>query len=296
VGDVSLPPSVQWREGPNGVPVLHVETDGHVADIAANGAHLLNWIPRGQQPILWMSRSSRFAAGVPIRGGVPVCFPWFGQLPGHPEAPMHGFARLCEWQLLRVTEGSSGVELVFRLTEAGEHFARFWPHRFEALYTVAIGAELGMTLEVVNHDDSPFAFEAVLHSYYAVADARPATVRGLEGLEFRPKGSTSTQRDDVPVAIGSGISRRYPDTADATIVDPGNRRTMTIKPAGARSAILWNPGAEIAQSMEDFDDEGWKSMVCYESGNVGDTAILLAAGERNAMSVTVSVSTDRPSA
>lgn len=285
----ALPSSVRLLTGPGGLPLLRVSAAGGTGEVFLHGAHLASWTPAGQRPVLWMSEASRFAENTPIRGGVPICFPWFGMLPDRPEAPQHGFARLSDWVLSAASEHGPATSLEFRLTDTEQTRASAWPHRFEATYTVTIGSELRLELEVVNRDIADVGFEAALHNYYAIGDVFATRVHGLEGHEF--SSSSGSGREEAPVQLGAAIDRRYPTVTAARIEDSDNHRMIIVASAGSDGAVLWNPGPDKARAMEDFSDDGWPRMVCFETANIGRSRIVLAPGERHSMSATVRVET-----
>jgi glucose-6-phosphate 1-epimerase len=282
-------PAAELTEGPGGLALLRLTTAGGVGEVFLNGAHLASWTPRGHRPVLWMSDRSRFTDGLPLRGGVPICFPWFNRHSEHPDAPQHGFARIQPWALDDVAEHDGSIRAVFRLTDSGLSRVSIWPYRFEAMYTVTLGEELCLELEVENRDDVEFGFEAALHSYYAVGDVRMTRVHGLTGLEFSSEGS-SVARENSPVKIGAGISRRYPVATSARIEDVANNRAITISSEGASGAVLWNPGPAEASAIPDFADDGWSKMLCFENCNIGVAMIRLEPGARHRMRTLVSVS------
>lgn len=285
----ALPASVQLLDGPGGLPLFRVSAPGGTGEIFLHGAHLASWIPAGQSPVLWMSDASHFAENTPIRGGVPICFPWFGMHAEHPDAPQHGFARLSDWALTGASEHGDATSLEFRLTDTERTRASAWSHRFEAIYTVTIGSELRLELEVVNRDTADFSFEAALHNYYAIGDVLATRVHGLEGHEF--SGSSASGREAAPVQLGAAVDRRYPTVTAARIGDSENHRVITVTSEGSEGAVLWNPGPDKARAMEDFSDDGWPHMVCFETANIGESRITLAPGERHSMRATVRVET-----
>ena len=285
----ALPPSVQLLTGPGGLPLLRVSTAGGTGEVFLHGAHLVSWTPAGQSPVLWMSDTSRFAENTPIRGGVPICFPWFGLRADHPDVPQHGFARLLDWALIEVSDNGPATSIEFRLTDTKQTRRSAWPHRFEANYTVTIGSELQLELEVVNRDTVNISFEAALHNYYAIGDALATLVHGLEGHEFF--SSAASGREEAPVQLGTAVDRRYPTVTTARIEDSDNHRVITVTSEGSDGAVLWTPGPDKARAMEDFSDDGWPHMVCFETANIGESRLTLAPGERHSMRATVRVET-----
>lgn len=283
------PTSVHLRDGAGGLPSVVVNGKGGVGEIVLNGAHLTSWQPVGERPVLWMSSANRFVAGQPIRGGVPVCFPWFGRRSDHPDAPQHGFARLCEWAPGDVLEDGDRVSVTFHLTDTEATRSSSWPHRFEAEYAVTIGSELQLSLQIWNRDDIPISFEAALHNYYAVGDVRTTRITGLERADFYAEGMSRIQQENTPVQADGGMSRRYLKANTATIEDTRNNRIISVASEGSHGMIVWNPGAATAATMDDFADEEWPSMLCLETCSIDDAAVGLAPGEFFTMSVRVAV-------
>jgi len=215
-----LPPSVSVERGPTGLPRLAVRTPAASADVYFQGAHLAAWHPAGtRQPVLWASRKSLFEPGKPIRGGVPVCFPWFGPNAADSSAPLHGFARVLPWTLVGAGEVQTGaVRLTLEL--AGEAMSASWPHRFAIRHHVTISSTLRMELEVRNTGGASFTFEEALHSYFGVADVRAASLTGLEGTEYLDKvaGLARCRQAAEPVRFDAETDRIYLDTRAACVI------------------------------------------------------------------------------
>ena len=134
----------------HGLGRILLTTRGGEVAVCLHRAHVTGWRPAGGDPVLWMSGCSAFAAGKAIRGGVPICFPWFGGRPGRPDAPSHGFARLLEWELESTDQPDDGnTAIVLRLSSSEKTHA-YWPYDFELRYRVAVGAELVLVLEVAD--------------------------------------------------------------------------------------------------------------------------------------------------
>ena len=288
----SLPASVRFGPGTGGLPRLTIDSRLATAEIYLHGAHLTRWQPRhAAQPVLWLSDYSLFEAAKPIRGGVPICFPWFGPHPTQSGAPAHGFVRLADWTVETVSETADGsVSVALRLT--GHKLSPAWPFRFRATMRVSVGAALSMELEVENRDESMFAFEEALHTYFSVADVSGIQIRGLEETAFIDKVGLVTQRQQgpEPIRFAGETDRVYLDTAaTCTIEDPGLSRRITIAKKDSRSTVVWNPWVAKALAMPDFGDDEWPRMVCVESANVGGAAIQLPPGEEHRMRVEISL-------
>lgn len=286
-----LPSSVELGMGPGGLAVARVFAPGGSAEIYLRGAHLSSWTPTGGSPVIWMSEQSEYAPGVPLRGGVPICFPWFAAHPTDATAPSHGFARLADWQLAEVREAGEDVVLVFLLTDTEATRASAWPHRFEARYTVTVGAELSLSLQVTNRGSAKVGFEEALHTYLAVADIRQTEVSGLEGAPFTDRLTGPLPAESSPVRFDAETDRIYLNTpATTTVTDAATGRVITVAKDGSASTVVWNPWIDKAAAMADFGDTEYTGMVCVETCNIRDNTITLAPGESHDMSVRYSVS------
>jgi glucose-6-phosphate 1-epimerase len=285
-----LPSSVELGIGQGGLAVARVFARTGTAEIYLRGAHVSAWAPTGGSPVIWMSEQSEYAPGVPLRGGVPVCFPWFAAHPTDATAPSHGFARLADWHLAEAREAGDDVVLVFVLTDTEATRASAWPHRFEARYTVTVGAELSLALQVTNTGSLTVGFEEALHTYLAVADIRQTEVSGLEGAPFTDRLTGPRPAESTPVRFDAETDRIYLNsTAATTVTDAATGRRITVTKQGSASTVVWNPWIDKAAAMADFGDTEYTGMVCVETCNIRDNAITLTPGASQEMSVRYSV-------
>jgi len=294
---VDLPSSVTLADGEGGLPVLDVSTPVATGQLYLHGAHVTGWTPAGQDPVIWMSRASRFADRQPIRGGVPICWPWFG--PGREPgglSPAHGFARLADFTLVGADTAPDGaVTLTLRLTDAdvaglpgAEHFTQ----PFELTYAVTLGTELTLALTVRNAGTKEYSFEEALHAYLTVKDITAVTVEGLEGVRYLDKTAapgTDLVTQDGPVTFTGETDRVYHSTSPATVVDPAKARTVTATKENSANTVVWNPWTAKAAAMPDYDDAEWPTMVCVEVANALEDAVTLAAGESHTMTARYAV-------
>jgi glucose-6-phosphate 1-epimerase len=267
--------------GRGGLPVLYLSGGPAHAEMYRLGAHVTSWRAGGRD-MLWMSPTSAFASGRPIRGGIPVCFPWFGHRTGGEPGPQHGFARTTNWYLKRLAHDRPAAVLGLRDSPATR---LLWPHRFALTLTVEADAALELTLAVTNTDRHPFRYEAAFHSYFAVEDVHDASVVGLQGWGYTRGSDPTRLTDDAPVRDLAGISRRYRLGEGASIGLEQRESSLRIETSGTGSAVLWNPGPDRASELDGFEPSHWMRTVCIETGNLDDGAITLSPGQTHRMRI-----------
>jgi len=286
------PDGARLEKGPGGLERLALHAAEGEALVYLQGAHVARYQPKDEKPVLWMSAASRFEAGRPLRGGVPICFPWFGPKAGSPDAPMHGFARILPWALSAVVrEGDGRLRAVLDLTAEAAARGGF-PRELSLSLAVTVSRSLRMELTVRNVDSTAVTFEEALHSYFAVSDVRQVRVRGLEGVPYVDKTAGMARRpgEGEPVAIAAETDRVYVGaTGTVTIEDPGWRRRIVIGKSGSATTVVWNPWIAKAKAMPDFGDDEWTGMLCVETANAMDDAVTLAPGASHVMTATLAV-------
>jgi D-hexose-6-phosphate mutarotase len=275
-----LPGSVITDEGQGHLPRFTVAPKTCGAHIYLHGAHVTHWQPSGHAPVLWVSRQSAFASDKPIRGGVPLCFPWFGAKADDASAPMHGLARTAEWQLSEAHERDDATQLVFVPREAvGTKDG--WPQQAAVEFIVTAGSQLEMEFRVANQSQSTLQYEIAFHTYFAVSDVRHIEISGTEGLKYFDKvAQEERQQEDAPLRFIGETDRMYNGTQSTCVLrDAGLKREIRVEKSGSNSTIIWNPWFDKARKMPDFGDEEWTGMVCIETANAGSDAVTLQPGQ-----------------
>lgn len=276
---------LSFSEKAPGFIAIDVKTAFSTASIALQGAHVMTWQPTGQKPVIWLSKAAKFAPGKSIRGGVPLCWPWFGPHATETGYPGHGFARTIPWELLDAHKLPDGrVRLEFEPV-MNETARAQWPHVSTVKYSVTVGQELVVGLATRNVGERPFVLGQALHTYFEIGDIRQVSVAGLAGNAYIDKvdgGKRKKQKGDV--TFSGEADRVYLDTTGCCgIVDPVMKRTILITSTGSRSTVVWNPGAEKAAKMGDFGKQGENKMVCVETANAVDDVITLLPGQTHRM-------------
>ena len=274
-----IPDKVVRFSGNGGLPAVKIIAAAAEAEIYLNGAHVALYQAKGCDPLLFLSEKSHFTPGQPIRGGVPIIFPWFGGREGH---PAHGTARLTQWDLTESIELPDGsIRVSFHLPDSQPLAVDF---------SVIVGPTLVMELTVSNQGETEATFETCLHTYFQVGDIHQVQVTGLKGASYLDSltGETHLETEDS-IRFTAETDRLYQNT-DSTveILDPTMKRRITVAKSGSLSTVVWNPWIAKSQRMPDFGDDEWPHMLCVESGNVKTNAPTLDPGARSQLKVELS--------
>lgn len=273
---------VAFREDASSLIIAEISNPQATASLCLQGAHLMAWQPRSQAvPVLWLSRDAKLAAGKSIRGGVPVCWPWFGAHASEPGFPAHGYARTVPWQVVESgTEPDGATRLTLRLVESEKTRAQ-WPHSCTLDLTVIVGERLRMELSTENTGASDFAVSEALHAYFRIGDIGAVHVAGLAGCDYWDKvgGSTLKKQDDI-IRFAGETDRVYINTAaECVIEDERLKRRIHVAKSGSLSTVVWTPWTAKADRMGDLGQpDGWREMLCVESANAIENTVRVAAG------------------
>jgi glucose-6-phosphate 1-epimerase len=285
-----IPNVVEVISGNGGLPKIHVTASSALADIYLHGAQLTSWQPVNAEEVIFLSEHSSWQDGHAIRGGIPVCFPWFRAKADDPSAPAHGFVRTKEWRLESVKiDGESVVVICSTGNDESTH--RWWPHAFRLVHILSIGKSLRLELIVTNTGQTPFRFEEALHTYFRVSQAEKVSVRGLDQITYLDNiegNRKKTQSGDL--IFTAKTDNAYIDVhSPAELIDPTWRRTIRTEKENSATTVVWNPWQEGAASLNDLGDDEWRQFACVEASNILGSAISLAPGQEHRMQATISV-------
>ena len=285
-----IPGIAQVLEGNGGLPKVRITSSEVAGEMYLHGAHVTSWKPAGREEVLFLSSQSRWEDGHAIRGGVPVCFPWFGGKANDPQAPAHGFVRTKAWQFDSIAQ-IGGAVTVGMFTESNEDTKRWRPAEFRLVHRATFGSELSLELVVTNTGRTSLRFEEALHAYHRVGNIEKTRVRGLDAVQYLDKTDSNrkkTQHDEI--VIVSETDRVYLNTRDAIeLEDPLLHRRTRVTKENSLTTVVWNPWVQKAHSFSDFADDEWMQMICIESSNVSDFAVDLAPGQQHKMKAIVRV-------
>jgi len=254
-------------------------------EIYLHGAHVSSFLSEGGKDILWMSKNSDFEENRPIRGGIPICWPWFGAHPMDRDKPSHGFARLANWQIVKseiLDDGSTSVTLEFI---SNIQTLRIWPYKFKLQNIITIGKQLEVELITENLDSVPIEISAALHSYFNISQIKNISISGFENGHYIDSIDENKEKNqDGLIKFDSEVDRIYINTeCTCTIFDSGFDRKIIVEKNGSRSTVVWNPWIDKAKRMVDFGDHEYETMVCVETTNAYNDTITINPGRSHSL-------------
>lgn len=285
----NLEAEVGFSKPENNLFFLTVSNKYANAKICLYGAHVTSFRPHNSKEILWMSPDSSFEVGKPIRGGIPICFPWFGPHKTDSKKPQHGFARLMNWDIIEtdnIPNGETRIRLQLCSSEATK---AYWPHDFLAELILIVGQTLDVSLKVTNPSDEPFEYTCALHSYFNLSDIENITIEGLQGVKYHNQLEPGEFIQESPkLVIQQAETRHYHNTeATCVIEDPIFKRKIQVAKTGSKITTVWNPWKETCTKINDMPDDAYQTFVCLEAVNAFDDVISLAPHESHTTSAMI---------
>jgi glucose-6-phosphate 1-epimerase len=285
-----VPGVARVGEGNGGLPRVQITGSFGEGEMYLHGAHVTSWKPAGRDEVLFVSSKSRWEEGQAIRGGIPICFPWFRAKVDDAHAPAHGFVRTKMWQLESIAENDRGVA-VSMFTESDAETRRRWPAEFRLVHRVIFGSELKLDLVCTNTGTTPLRFEEALHTYNQVSDVARTRLQGLDTVRFLDNTDSNkekTQRGDVLISLQT--DNAYLDTeSEIDLLDTHMRRRIRLNRANSLTTVVWNPWRDGAARLRDLGDGEWTQFLCVEASNILGAAVFLEPGQTHTMSAVLSV-------
>jgi len=264
--------------------VAWLRNDAGAASVALKGGQVLSWHPSGHEEVLWVSDVRPKSPDQALRGGVPVCWPWFGPHPVDPALPNHGFVRTRLWTVAGSASNTQSTELTLK-TETAPADLSLWPHAAEVSLRIIAGATLRLELTTRNTGSKAFELTQALHSYFHVANISQVEVEGFDGLDYLDKTDAyARKRQSGPITIGSEVDRIYlGHTGPAVIRDAALGRAIVITKSGSTSSVVWNPWEKRANQLGDLGTDGYRRMLCVETTNAGEDIVRIEPGAQHTL-------------
>jgi len=263
-------PELTVSEPEPGFPVIEVQTPVSAATIALHGAQVRTWAPTDHPPVLYVSPKAKMTPGIPLRGGIPICWPWFGDHPEDSSKPAHGIARTRFWELVSGTLEGKLATLVFKLVP-DEETKKLFPHDFELTATIRIADKLRVKLQMKNTGEEAYKVSCALHTYLSLGDIDRIQLEGVKGSHYVDK----LAEDDEPIyqeknlQVKGEVDRIYQSMSSVLIRDLDRYRSVFVDKAGSRSTVIWNPWKEKSKAIKDLPDKAYKEFICVECANAG---------------------------
>jgi len=263
-----------------GYPVLRIKHPTCLAQVALHGAHVMSWCPTGEQEVLYLSPDAVYREGKAIRGGIPLCWPWFNAHPSDPALPSHGLVRNQFWELESTDVNDDGVILKLRRTSED----------WTAVASIHMGSSLEVSLESTNLADQELMVSGALHSYFRVGDVREITIKGLEDTDYLDTvGERTIRHQTGEIRIDREVDRYYESSGPVQLVDPLKKRTILVEKEASPSTIVWNPWIEKAAALGDLPNEDYLAFACIEAAILNNQAVTLSKDETHRFSTKISV-------
>ena len=289
------PARIVFRPSQHDTPIVVLANQYGTAEVSLFGAQTFSYRPTGHAPVLYLPRAyDAYPAGAEIHGGIPVCWPWFAAQ-GEPGSRKHGLARYAKWRVLGSEYSEDLSEVTLGLDSSPETRA-VWPYEFRLELKVSVSMKLSLSLKATNTDSRPFFVTEGFHPYLRVRDRDQTEVLGVDGCEF-----TDTNEPGVgprtwtgAYEVRTGGSKLFDVTKhEHVLMDNGLRRAIAVASRGNRRLVVWNPGAESTDRVDDFGVDGWRQFVCVEPATTGrEVGYTLKPGETHELLMALQSVTD----
>ena len=270
----------------NGFKYIEVRNERAEAKIALQGAHLFHYKVKDEDSLLWLSKRAYFEEGKAIRGGIPICFPWFGKNKNDPSLPQHGFARTQVWKVVLEKELDENTTLIQLKLTPNTDTLKQWAYLFDVTLDITIGHELNIALSVRNVDTKPFEISTALHTYFKVSDIDNISIQGLDNTAYYDALVEKTFMHKGDIFIQEEVDRVYVDPSDMITLLDGDVK-ISLQQEGSNSLVVWNPWIEKSKQMSDMTEEGYRTMVCLETSNVRKDTRVLKVNESHILRATL---------
>ena len=270
----------------DGQPLLTIDNQYARAEISLFGAHVLSYQRHGEPASIWLSDKAVLDGSKPIRGGIPLCWPWFGPAPARVGSgkPSHGFARTSLWTLDGVSNHGDGT-LVHLSLRDNEATRQLWPHAFELELDVLVGKELALVLTTRNTGKEPLVYSGALHTYLQISSPEAVSVSGL-GEPYADKLTGQNGQQQGALTLNGPLDRVYWQPDAQVSIQDGERQTRVVS-GNHDSVVVWTPWLEGASAMADMSDDGYRTMLCVEAAIAGDAGVTVAPDEEHSFSTVI---------
>lgn len=287
-GNFGIPNRVGFNTGNGGFPFIKVQNQSASALISLYGGQILSYKPVTEKAdMLFLSKKSLYENGIAIRGGIPVCWPWFGPDPKGLQRPNHGFVRNQFWNVLATSTTDTETNISLQFTEKHKN-EKTWKQPFTLTLEFSIGSTLALKLITLNNGDKPFSFTQAFHTYFNVADIHRVQVFGLEDSFYFDKLDHGREKHQTGIVTISEETDRIYENVNSHLVlnDPVYRRRIEIDSQNCKTGVVWNPWQK---PMADLDEKDYQRFICVETGNIAFDLIQVPPGSQKSLLTTYKI-------
>lgn len=285
----TLSQHVSMQVDENGFEFVVINHQQFDAAFSLHGAHLIHFKTKQQAPLIYLSKTTHFNHSKAIRGGVPICWPWFGNTAESKSKnlPSHGFARISKWTISNLKDTAQGVDIEFSLTANVETMA-MWNHDFNLTLKASLSDHVELTLSTENTGNTDFTYSGALHTYLHVENSKNCSVNGL-AASYKDSLDNGTRKNNDQILIINDVVDSIYDANEQQIVvtESGSHRKITVDNEGNDSVVVWNPWIEKAKAFADMPDDGYKTMLCIESAITAEQGIVVKAGQTHLLKTVI---------
>ncbi|MEG3974312.1 D-hexose-6-phosphate mutarotase [Microcoleus sp. herbarium8] len=293
--DYGIADNLTFASGNGGFPMIHIDNGQAKAVISVYAGQVLSFQPATETAdVMFLSEKAYYAEGKAIKGGIPICWPWFGPDPEDLGRPSHGFVRNRLWNVIETATAPDGATKVTLGLKDTEETRAIWPQAFELAIAITVGTNLTVELITRNLGDKPFPLTQALHTYFKVGDIKQVQVLGLENSQYLDKVDGGAEKTQAGAVVATGeVDRIYLDVTNELVIDDAalNRR-IRIQSSGSKSAVVWNPWVTISANMADLEDTDYQRLICVETTNAATDIVEVPAGGEFRLQAVYSVERD----
>jgi len=273
---------LEFTENNEGFVIISITNAYATAQVSSYAGQVLSFKPNNQaEDLLFLSDQIVYQHGKALRGGIPICWPWFGDDTSGFDRPAHGFVRNQQWTVLaseQCVDGRTAITLGLRYSD--ESLA-VWPYKFDLQLHVIVGESLEISLTTHNLDNKDITITQALHTYFTISDVDHTAIQGLDEYAYLDKlDNFNSKVQSGDIVVDKEVDRVYQYSPEQVLlIDKGLNRTIKISSSGSAATIVWNPWSTSVTKISDLAPLSYKQFVCVETANAARDVCTVAEGK-----------------
>jgi len=289
----SIEDQLQFSQEVDGFIMVDISNQYAKARVSTYGGQIISFVANDTtEDLLFLSDKVVYEDGKAIRGGTPICWPWFGDDISGYGRPSHGFVRNQPWAVIASQSLSDGRTSITLGLSDSEGSRTVWPYNFKLELEVIVGQTLEVKLTTTNTGSREFTISQALHTYFNVSDVDNISVSGLDGKNYLDKlegFKSKVQTGDV--TLSEETDRVFQDSLEEVVMnDSGFSRTIKIASSGSKTTVIWNPWSTSVTKIADLNESSYRNFVCVETVNAADDMVTIASGKSHTITALYEIS------